>query len=150
MAKADAPWFVASEWMVEKKWSDTTIGRDNGPIEQWMPYGSDSDVNDASSNVDTTEEDGDGKLELGVIQVDQNKYVAVQCNAARVKSSERLLPKPIVIKVSIDGHPARALVDSGSLGDFVSLTLVDQLKLKCTLLDKAVGLQLHSCARIQI
>ena len=26
MAKADAPWFVASEWMVEKKWSDTTIG----------------------------------------------------------------------------------------------------------------------------
>ena len=152
MAKADAPWFIASEWMVEKKWSDTTTGQDNRPIEQWMPYGSDSDDSDdksddldvdgANSNFDTTEEDGDGKLELGVIQVDQNKYVAVQWNTAQVKSSERLLPKPIIIKVSIDSHPARALVDLGSLGDFVSSTLVDQLKLKHTLLDKAVGLQL--------
>ena len=32
-------------------------------------------------------------------------------------------------------------MDSGSLGDFVSLTLVDQLKLKHMLLDKAIGLQ---------
>ena len=36
----------------------------------------------------------------------------------------------------------RALVDSGSLGDFISSTVVDQLKLKCTILDKPLGLQL--------
>ena len=48
----------------------------------------------------------------------------------------------MVIKVNIDDQPARALIDSGSLGDFISSTLVDQLKLKKTQLDKAIGLQL--------
>ena len=67
----------------------------------------------------------------------------MQRNAARTKdTAERLLPKPIVIHVMVDGHPVRALVDSGSLGDFVSATVVDQMKLKCTVLDKPLGLQL--------
>ena len=85
--------------------------------------------------------DGDG-LELRVIQVDCNEYVAMQRNTAQAKMDERLLPRPVVVKISIDNQPARALIDSGSLGDFISSTLVDQLKLKRMLLDKAVGLQL--------
>ena len=52
------------------------------------------------------------------------------------------MPKLIVLKVEINGHPARALVDCGSLGDFVSLTLVDQLKLHQRILSDPVGLQL--------
>ena len=53
-----------------------------------------------------------------------------------------MLPKPIVIRVSLNKLPVRALVDSGLLGDFILLTIVDQLKLKRTILDKLLGLQL--------
>ena len=76
------------------------------------------------------------------IQVDHNKYPSIQRNAAKIRDKERLLPKPVVIKVAINGEPARALIDSGSMGDFMSSTLVDQLKLKRDILEKAVGLQL--------
>lgn len=138
--------------MTEQKWSNTTIEQEkqstaasktNNP----GPDDDKSDAEDPSARgenhifVDHKEDDA-GELELGAIQVDRNKYVAVQRNAARYKSDERLLPKPVVIKIGVDGQPARALIDSGSLGDFISPTLVDQLKLKQTLLDKAVGLQL--------
>ena len=64
-------------------------------------------------------------LELGGIQVDKHKYPALQRNAAQVKGNQRVLPKPLVVKVTVNGHPARALLDSGSLGDFMSSTLAD-------------------------
>jgi hypothetical protein len=52
------------------------------------------------------------------------------------------VPKPLVVVVKVNGHPARALFDSGSLGDFVSSTLVDQLKLKKDALTKPIPLHL--------
>lgn len=85
---------------------------------------------------------GDDAIELGGIQADRNKYPALQRNAAQVKGNHRLLPKPIVVKVLVNGHPARALLDSGSLGDFLSSTLADQLGVKRTLLDTPLALQL--------
>ena len=82
-------------------------------------------------------------LTLNGVQVDCNKYASIQRNAARVKGvDERLLPKSVIIRVIVDGSPLRALVDSGLLGDFMSSTVVDQLKLKHTILDKPLGLQL--------
>ena len=66
----------------------------------------------------------------------------MQRNATSVKTTGRAVPKPVVITVKIDEHPARALLDSGSLGDFVSTTLADQLKLKRENLDVPLGLQL--------
>ena len=76
-------------------------------------------------------EDFECLTNLNGIQVDKNKYVSVQRNATRTKGpDERLLPKPVVIKISINDKPMRALIDSGSLGDFISSTAVDQLKLK--------------------
>jgi hypothetical protein len=81
-------------------------------------------------------------IRLNGVQVDRGHYAAVQRNAATVKDKSRLLPKPIVLKVRIHGHPARALVDSGSQGDFISTTLADQLKLPRLNLDKPVKLQL--------
>lgn len=67
----------------------------------------------------------------------------MQRNAACVKSTEdRLLPKPVVIQMKINDSPIQALIDSGSLGDFISSTVVDQLKLKCVVLEKPLGLQL--------
>ena len=81
-------------------------------------------------------------IELSGIHVDKGKYPALQRNAAHVKGNQRVLPKPIVVKVNVNGHPARALLDSGSLGDFMSTTLADQLEVKKMLLDIPLSLQL--------
>jgi protein associated with RNAse G/E len=83
-----------------------------------------------------------GNLEINGVQVAQDKYPAVQRNAASVKDKTRVLPKPVTLTVKIDGHPARALIDSGSLGDFMSTNLADQLKVKREELDAPLGLQL--------
>ena len=42
----------------------------------------------------------------------------------------------------MNGHPARALLDSGSLGDFMSTTLADQLGVEKTVLETPLALQL--------
>jgi hypothetical protein len=80
--------------------------------------------------------------ELYRIQVDRSRYHHLQRNAASVKGDTRVLPKPIVLQVQINGHPARALVDSGLLGDFISSTLADQLKVRKKILSVPLGLQL--------
>jgi hypothetical protein len=100
----------------------------------------------------------DEPLELNGVQVDRNKYPMLQRNAARVKDKARILPKPLIITVSINGHPARALLDSGSLGDFMSTSLADQLKVKVETLETPLPVQLavqgsrtrvNSCARVR-
>jgi hypothetical protein len=80
-------------------------------------------------------------LELNGVQVPRGTYPAVQQNTAAVKAS-CVVPRPIVITVKINNHPARALLDSGSLGDFMSSMLADQLKVDCMKLDLPLGLQL--------
>lgn len=67
---------------------------------------------------------------------------ALERTAARVKSAGRMVPKPIVVVVNINGQPCRALLDSGSQSDFMSTTLVDQLKLPIQDLEKPLTLQL--------
>lgn len=76
------------------------------------------------------------------MQIPRGTYASMQRNAAAVKSAGRAVPKPVVITVKINGHPVRALLDSGSLGDFVSTTLADQLKLRKENLDVPLGMQL--------
>ena len=91
------------------------------------------------------------ELEVNGVQVARDKYPAVQRNAASVKDKTCVLPKPITLTVNIDGHPARALVDSGSLGDFMSTNLADQLNVKREELEAPLGLQLAvqgSCSKI--
>ncbi|KAF9473460.1 hypothetical protein BDN70DRAFT_764971, partial [Pholiota conissans] len=67
---------------------------------------------------------------------------AVQRDVAQAKSSARLVVKPLIIKVFINGRPAWALLDSGSLGDFLSSSLADQLNLKREMYDIPVSLHL--------
>ena len=74
--------------------------------------------------------------------MDQNKYPFLQQNTAQVKGDKRILPKPIVVVITVNGHPAQALLDSGSLGDFMASTLADQLSIKQENLDSPVSLQL--------
>lgn len=51
---------------------------------------------------------------------------ALQHNAATPRDFRWVIPEPIVIVVNINGHPARALLDSGSLSDFMSVHLAVQ------------------------
>lgn len=66
----------------------------------------------------------------------------LQRQAAIVKDVLRLVPKPIVMVVRINGHPARALLDSGSLGDFISTTLAEQRRLNKVEFSKPIPLEL--------
>ena len=82
------------------------------------------------------------EVDLGRNPSRQSKYPALQRNAAQVKGKQRILPKPVVVSVTVNGHPVRTLLDSGSLGDFMSSTLADQLKVKKTTLEALLALQL--------
>jgi hypothetical protein len=81
-------------------------------------------------------------LEACSIQIDRHQFAALQRNAGTVKEPGQIVPKPIVITVSANSHPCRALLDTGSLSDFISGALVDQLRLKKTELSKPVTLHL--------
>ena len=147
----------ADEWMRNRQWCETTLaGESTG---YWMENRDDSDPSTGDSDSDDDdsfddcgdpdpdndwdEDDMEGALFTCGIQVDRNAYVSVQRNAAKVKGlTDRMLPKPVVLRVGINGNPVRALVDSGSLGDFISSTLVDQLKVNRHVFEKSIGLQL--------
>lgn len=75
-------------------------------------------------------------------QVPEGNFAALQCNSARTKDFARKIPRPIVITVRICGHPVRALLDSGSLGDFMSSAVADQLKVPRIELEKPLPVQL--------
>jgi len=45
--------------------------------------------------------------EVNSAYVPRDKYLAVQRNAAFIKDKTRVLPKPVMLTVKIDGHPAR-------------------------------------------
>lgn len=62
--------------------------------------------------------------------------------AMRVKASGRQVPRPLVVEAFVQGRSARVLIDSGSLADFVSTTLVDQLKIPVQALEQPIPVQL--------
>jgi hypothetical protein len=63
-------------------------------------------------------------------------------NAGRVKGRDRVIPKPTIVAIQINSQPCWALLDSGSLSDFIFTTLVDQLHLRSDVLETPLNLQL--------
>lgn len=63
-------------------------------------------------------------------------------NSIKPKDFDRLVPRPIVINIRINGREARALLDTGSLADFMSTRLADQLKVPLEVLAKPLGVQM--------
>jgi hypothetical protein len=124
----ETPWDCARQWMMTREWEHTVTGFD--------------EVFPNSMGDTHGPEPGERIVDLAGIQVDRRKYPALQRNTTQVKGNQRILPKPIVARVTVNGHPARALLDSGSLGDFMSSTLADQLQVKRTALDVPLALQL--------
>ncbi|KAL5484854.1 hypothetical protein ACEPAI_7496 [Sanghuangporus weigelae] len=62
--------------------------------------------------------------------------------SAYAKDFKRSIPSPIVVIVHLEGQPARALIDSGSLADFVSSKFADQIGLRRIPLAKPLAVQL--------
>jgi len=69
-------------------------------------------------------------------------YPALERNAAITKDATRTIPKPVVVVVHVNEQPAHALIDTGSLADFMSLNLAEQLKVKQVWLEKPLPIQL--------
>jgi Retroviral aspartyl protease/Zinc knuckle len=82
------------------------------------------------------------QLELNGVQIPRDQLPAIEQNAAVTRDATRVVPKPIIVVARIHGQSVGALVDSGSLGDFMSTTLADQLRVKRINLVKPLPLQL--------
>ena len=76
-----SPWEVAQQWSDDRK--DRGTGLDDGGFLAYVEGTS---------------------VELNGVQVDRNQYPSLQRNSARVKGNQRILPKPIVVKVTINGR----------------------------------------------
>ena len=60
--------------------------------------------------------------------IDPESVFAVErTSQLRIKDKTQRLPEPIVIEIKVNGQPIRALLDTGSMADFISMTIVDQL-----------------------
>ncbi|PIL26323.1 hypothetical protein GSI_12079 [Ganoderma sinense ZZ0214-1] len=73
---------------------------------------------------------------------DEPDNLTVQRNAAIPRDLRRVIPEPIVVVVLINGQPACALLDTGSLADFMSAKLAHQLKVDAFELAKPMPLHL--------
>ncbi|KAJ3831387.1 hypothetical protein F5878DRAFT_729664 [Lentinula raphanica] len=91
---------------------------------------------------ESASQDDNDCIMVGGVQIPQGEYGALQRNAATVKDPGCKVARPIIIVVRVNGQPVKALLDSGSLGDFVSTKLADQLTLKKRELTRPLVLQL--------
>ena len=66
----------------------------------------------------------------------------VERTAMRLKEQTRKVPEPVVVLVKINGHQVRALLDTGSMADFLSTTVTDQLNLRKEYYSKPLSVQL--------
>jgi hypothetical protein len=75
---------------------------------------------------------------------------SVERTAMKVHDFKRVVPKPIVVTVFMNGHPVRALMDCGSEADFLSTSVIDQLRIPRSVLAKPLNIRLAvhgSCSK---
>ncbi|KAJ3568022.1 hypothetical protein NP233_g5992 [Leucocoprinus birnbaumii] len=71
-------------------------------------------------------------------QVEAGMYPSIQRNSTIPRDISRVIPRPIVVVVKVNGHPCCALIDTGSMGDFISTTIAQQLNVPKFELIKAI------------
>ncbi|PIL27303.1 transcription factor [Ganoderma sinense ZZ0214-1] len=81
-------------------------------------------------------------LELNAVGASTAPISAVQRNAATPRDFTRVIPTPAIVVVEVNGYPARALLDSGSLADFMSTRLAHQLGIDVHELEKPLPVHL--------
>ena len=75
-------------------------------------------------------------------EYDAEGTTLIERTSLKIKDKTRRLPEPIVVTAHINRHPIRALLDTGSMADFLSTMVVDQLKLPKTIYQKPLAVQL--------
>uniref|UniRef100_A0A0W0GB85 Putative polyprotein n=1 Tax=Moniliophthora roreri TaxID=221103 RepID=A0A0W0GB85_MONRR len=81
-------------------------------------------------------------LSIAGMNIEPKSYPGLQRTSSLVKAINQIVPKPIVIVVMIDGKPCRALIDTSSLGDFMSTQVADQLGVRKQYLEKPLPLHM--------
>ncbi|KAI0082075.1 hypothetical protein K474DRAFT_1611805, partial [Panus rudis PR-1116 ss-1] len=96
----------------------------------------------ARSPCDFDFDEADAVVTAMAVTVPANTIPALQRNAGSTRDFRRLIPEPIVVVVQVNDQPARALLDSGSLADFMSAKLAHQLGIKSFELEKPLPVHL--------
>ncbi|KAG8793959.1 hypothetical protein FRC12_001018 [Ceratobasidium sp. 428] len=87
------------------------------------------------------EDKDDAYIELYTTKIKKNRECEeLEWNSATPEDMEQKVAKAIVVEMFINGKSCWVLLDSGSLGDFISSTTVNQLKIKTEVLAKPMGL----------
>ena len=68
--------------------------------------------------------------------------MSLEWMSMRLKDQSRKISEPIVMLAKINGHQIQALLDTGSMADFLSTTVVDQLDLQSKRYAKPLPIQL--------
>jgi len=124
------------------RWYNRRVQRFNvGPFDETVEPGVSDDICRLFDPVE--DEISVNTLDLYLARPTQSsRFSAIWRNAVVTRDFKRTIPKPIVIVIHVNGQPACALIDTGSLADFVSLTLVEQLRLERVMLEKPLTIQL--------
>jgi hypothetical protein len=85
---------------------------------------------------------GEVVTEINGVQVPSGTYPALQRNSSTTRDFKRMIPKPVVVVVEVNGHQAHALIDTGLLADYMSATLAEQLDIPHIELAKPLTVQL--------
>ena len=83
--------------------------------------------------------------------IDPEGVPAVEQTTMRIKGRAQCLPEPIIIEAKINRQTIQALLDTGSMADFISTTVVEQLRLPKEIYEKLLAVQLTvhgSCSKI--
>ncbi|QRV96899.1 Transposon Tf2-1 polyprotein [Ceratobasidium sp. AG-Ba] len=82
-------------------------------------------------------------LELNAARTKKSEgKLEIERNSAIPKDLERRTSAALIAEMFVNGKSCRVLLDSGSLGNFISTTVVDQLRLKPEILAKPIGLNM--------
>ena len=68
--------------------------------------------------------------------------LGVEHNSSKPKDFNQVVPKAIIVECMLEGIQVRALLDTGSLSDFISTTIIDQIKLEVAHLSKPTVCQM--------
>ena len=74
--------------------------------------------------------------------VEMEGMSSIEKTSMWVKDQSRKVPEPVVVLAEINGHQVQALVDTGSMADFISMTVVEQLRLQKEVYAKPLSVQL--------
>ncbi|KAG8725309.1 hypothetical protein FRC09_002671 [Ceratobasidium sp. 395] len=114
---------------------------DYGNYEVYSEEEEEEEEEDAYSLEKKIKDQIDAYIELYATKVKKSKERGeLERNAAMPNDFERKVARAIIVEMFVNGKSCRVLLDSGSLGNFISSTVVNQLRIKTEVLAKPMGL----------